>query len=373
MILLLIWIGLFFFSLFFVVSYNQWDFSLAYELKYASLNIEYFYNFVMGLGNVSGMDIRFYQYLGVALTGAALAACGAVFQGAFKNVLAGPSTMGVMAGGTLGCTVYLLLFCESETISYVTQADMESYYAMSIWGRYQQQFCVLIGCFAGVILVMTLSRIAGKGQMSSKAMLLCGMVFSSVVSNLNMLVQYYMLAQNPDDTRIEAIRDMMLGNFNNITNGTVLALLGIPILLCLIVLLLISGKLNILSFGMEEAQTMGMSVSLYQNIVIVVGTVLTAVVVAFCGRIGFVGFMVPMITRRVAGPDLRRLIPASILVGAIFLTVIFDVAYFFGMTDSMNVITSALGCVVMVTVLLRKGGEKNAADQRPGPAGMGFR
>lgn len=374
-ILVCIWIGLFFLSLFFALAYQQWDFSLAWVMKYASLNIENFYHFVMGDGFANGMDGRFYMYINIALVGAALAACGAVFQGSMRNVLVGPSTMGVMAGGSLGCIVYVLLFTEEVTEVVVTQTDMEAYYAMNLWERYQQQFCVLVGCFASVALVLLIATIAGRGKVSSSAMLISGMVFSSVVSNISMVIQYYMIVKNPDDTRIEAIKDMMMGNFSGLSYLAVVGMMGIPIIVCLVFLICMSGRLNLLSMGDDEAAMMGVNVQLYRNLMIIVGTILTALVTAFCGRVGFLGFMVPMVTRKIAGPNLKLLLPASMLVGAIMLTVIYDIAYFLGLTESINVITSAIGCIVMVVTLIRgkKGGGRHAAYQAPGSPGMGFR
>jgi iron complex transport system permease protein len=269
----------------------------------------------------------------------------------------------------------VLVFTENVTEVVITQTDMEAYYAMSLWERYQQQICVLIGCIVSVVFVLLIATIAGKGKVSTSALLVSGMVLSSLVSNIGMIVQYYMIIQDPDDSRIEAIQDMMMGNFDNLGFLAVLGMMGIPILLCCVILICMSGRLNLLSMGDDEAAMMGINVGLYRNLMILIGTVLTAVVTAFCGRVGFLGFMVPMITRKIAGPNLKILLPASMLVGAILLTLVYDVAYFLGMTDSVNVITSAIGCMVMAVTLVRgkKGGGRYAAHQARGPAGMGFR
>lgn len=334
-ILFCIWIAVFFFSLFFTLNYNQWDFSIAWIIKYASLNIENFYYFVTGSAFANGMDGRFFMYINIALAGAALASCGAIFQGSMKNILVGPSTMGVMAGGSLGNLVYVLVFTTT------------TYY-------YTQQFCVLAGCFFSVFFVLSVAMIAGKGKVSATTMVICGMVFSSVISNLTMIVQYYMIVKDPNDSRIEVMKNMMMGNFNNLNHLAIVFMMGIPCLISFAFLIGVSGKLNLLSMGDDEATVAGLNVGFYRNLMIVLGTVLTAIVIAFCGRVGFVGFMVPMITRKMVGPDMRILLPTSMIVGAILLTVIFDVAYFFGITDSMNVITSAIGCIVMAITLVRK-------------------
>lgn len=359
LLLLLIWVGLFFSSLFFTVSYRQFDFSIAWVLKYVTLNMGNFYHFVMGNGAADGMDARFYQYLVIALAGAALAACGVIFQGAFKNLLAGPSSMGVMAGGTLGCTIYLCFFSAStgEAVVYDAAERAEAYMESGILHRYAPQLSVLLGCLGGVLFVMAVATMAGRGgKLSSSAMVVSGSVFSAIVGNITMLAQYWMLLQDPEDTRVEAIRNMMMGNFNLVGRPEVLAMMGIPIGCCLICLIALRGRLNLLSFGDEEAASMGLNAPLYRNLVVAIGTILTASVVAFCGHVGFLGFMVPLIGRKIAGPDLRQLIPVSLPLGAILLTIIFDVSYFIGLSDSLNVVTSAIGCVVMAIILVTKKG-----------------
>ena len=119
-------------------------------------------------------------------------------------------------------------------------------------------------------------------------------------------------------------------------------------------------------FGIDEASVMGLNVRKYQSGIILAGTILTAIVVSFCGRIGFIGFMVPLIVRRFIGSDMRRLLPVSILAGAIILTVIYDIAYLIGVQDNISIVTGSIGCCVMLFTLLRGGGKMNAAREDPG-------
>lgn len=343
---------LFLASLVLIVPYRQWSFTPAFLFESVRSRIQQLYLFL--LGGETPFGITVYQYLAVMLVGAALAACGAIFQGGFKNVLAGPSTMGVMSGGSLGCLLYLLFFTSAAYDPAPAQAGL--------WTVYQQQICTLLGCFAGVALVLSVAAIAGRGRVSPSAMILSGTVFSSLTSNLFMLVQYYMILSDPSDTRIHALRDLMLGSFNGIYSAGTLLLMAVPILICLGALLLLRGRLNLLSLEEDEALTMGVNVRALRYGVIAAGTVLTAVVVAFCGRIGFLGFMIPLVGRKLAGPDLRRLLPVSMLLGAIFLVLVFDAAYIAGLTDSLNLFTSSIGGLVMLVALLsRKEGKRNAS------------
>ena len=78
--------------------------------------MEHTYNLIFHAGDTGSIEIEYSRFLGIALAGAALATCGTIFQGTFRNVLAGPSTMGVMSGGSMGCMVYLLCFYGNPAI-----------------------------------------------------------------------------------------------------------------------------------------------------------------------------------------------------------------------------------------------------------------
>ncbi len=374
-VIVILAVGLFFLfwlSLVLVVPYDQFRFSPAWVFEHVQQRFTQLYLFLFG-GNTP-FGITFYQYIAIILVGAALATTGAVFQGSFRNMLAGPSTMGVMSGGTMGCLAYLLLFTSSSTeVAYAT-ADLTDYYNLTFFQTYQKEFCVLLGCLAGVALVLVVATVAGRGKLNATAMILSGTVLSSITSNIMMVVQYYMVLTDPTDTRIEALSDMMMGNFNSITSVRTLLLLGVPILICLVLVLLIRGRLNLLSLGEEEAASMGLNVRFYRYLMVAIGTILTAMVVAFCGRIGFLGFMIPLVGRKLVGPDMRKLVPAAMLLGAILLMVVFDVAYVTGLVSYLNMITSPIGAIVMIIALLRgRGDSEDAAFQARGPAGMAGR
>lgn len=350
-ILILIWIGLYLGSAVFGFRFYSKQFGVDRSSHLFSMSsdfIEHSYNLFFHAGDTGNIEYVYYILIMVALTGAALAACGAVFQGAFKNVLAGPSTMGVMSGGSLGCMIYMLFFYEANAA------------VMTFLQRYQIEFLILAGCFGGVLLVLLVSMIVGKGKVSSSAMVIAGTVFSGVISNVILLGQYWIIANDPSDPRVEDIKELMMGHFDNWPPLSTVIMMAVPILACLAILLATSGKLNLLSFGEEEAETMGLNVRRYRNLMIVIGTVLTAVVVAFCGRIGFIGFMVPLIMRRLVGPDLKKLLPVSVIGGAILMTVIYDIARLTGFESTISMITGPVGCCVMVVALFQKGGGRNA-------------
>lgn len=362
-LLFLIYAGIFVFSLVFVMEYSistvRTQFSLAYVLRIAQQNIHSLYEFMTGNVNYGGMNFQIIRYLIVGLIGASLAACGALLQGTFRNVLAGPSTLGIQSGGTLGNMIYVLFFAFTVgTVEvYSTSEIADTVSQANFFQRNLQQMLVLGGCLFGVLLVISIATIAGRGKVSSSAMILSGTVFSAVIGSFCSLIQYYIIIRNPSDERIELLRSLSMGSLDRAYTLEHLLSMSAVLIPCMAVLTVFSGKMNMLSFGEDAARTMGMNVRAYKFLMMGASTLMTAVVTAYVGHIGMIGFMSPQIIRRVVGPDFRRLFPASIAFGALLMTIIYDVARVLGMTDSLNLFTSIIGSFAMVFVLLRgKGG-----------------
>lgn len=353
LILAVVLFFLFWVSILLIVPYRQFHFTPAWIFLHIQTRFRDFCQYAFGRGN-EPFGITIYQYAAAVVAGAALAACGTSFQGSFRNQLAGPSTMGVMSGGTLGCLIYLLCFTSPEVPQSYATADLTAWANRSLWEVYARQLCVLAGSFGAVLLVVSIATAAGRGKVSAPAMILSGTVLSSIVTSVTSVLQYYMILTDPEDPRIDAFRDMLLGTLDGITSLRTLLLMAVPVLLCLGALLLLRGRLDLLSLDPEEAISMGIRVQGLRNLMILTGTVLTAVVTAFCGHIGFLGFMVPLVGRKLAGPSMRQLLPVSMLLGAILLVLVWDMAYILGMSGSLNLFTSCIGCVVMVAALIRR-------------------
>ena len=226
---------LFWLSLVLIVPYREWVFSPAWVFMSVRRRFQQLYAFLFGEGSAFGITV--YQYLAVMLCGGALSACGTVLKGSFRNVMAGPSTMGVMAGGSLGCLIYVLLFTENGADVQASTFDAAAYAGQSFGALYGRQLCTLLGCFGGVALILAVATAAGRGRLSASAMILSGTVFSVLIQNISMVIQYYMILQDPNDTRIESIRDLMMGSFDRVTTWQHVVMMAIPILLCLGLLL----------------------------------------------------------------------------------------------------------------------------------------
>lgn len=292
------------------------------------------------------------------LAGYAMSVTGAVYQGLFQNPMASPTTMGVNAGGTLGGIFYILVFYSSASVgtAYISGTTVVSavtgneiiawWQSMNIFQRCAQQLCILVGCFAGVALILLISMAAGRGKISTVALLLAGSIFSTLISEIGQLVQYY-LSVYGDEESAAAVTTLIGGSYMGETfSWSELLLMALPILVCSVIVFAMSGKVNIIVFGEAEARAMGINVTRSRNILIVFCTILSAVVLAFCGQVSMVGFMMPHFARYLVGPDFKKLIPASALLGGIATLLVYDLCYMMAQLSRFNMYTGVI-CSIM--------------------------
>lgn len=308
-------------------------------------------------GKGGGFNSNFVRYTIIVLSGAALASAGCVFQGSFRNIIASPSTMGVQAGASLGNAIYTLLFVDVVTETIVMQSGNGDVNSLSLLVLNRQQLCAVLGALVSVWIVTGIASLLGKGTFSGGNILFAGIVFSSFVGAINTIIEYYFMYYDPDDSRWQSLRVFSMGNFDRVMSIEHLGLMSVVLVPCLVLLLFISPKLNVIVMGEDEAATMGVNVRLYRTLLITVGTLMASVVYAFCGAIGFVGFIVPQICRRFTGPDFRKLLPMCMIVGGILLILVYNIALVFGFSLYMNMVTSVIGCAMMIYALFTgKGG-----------------
>lgn len=326
--------------------------SLAECLQQVRLRVS---GLFLALGESGALSTQYilFRYGTVALVGAALAVSGAVYQGSFRNALASPTTLGVQSGGVLGGTIYVMFFASYTSENQTASQIQEGLESMSIFARNARGFAILAGCFAGVFLIITISKIVGKGKVSSIALILSGSVFGSLISGTIELVQYYLLLHDTYGTKTYELRYLMLGTFDNVISLEDFLIVAIPLLTGIIAVMGMRNRLNLLVFGEDEAHSMGIRVELIRNIMVGVVTILTAVVISFCGQIGFVGFIVPHLARRFVGPDFRYLVPGSALMGAICMMVVYYIATVIGYSSNINFVTSLVGGSIFLIMIAR--------------------
>ena len=341
----------------FVVPENT-SFSLAGLLQAWKDKFHSFILFVGGEGSYGTGTVV--KYTIMVLAGAALASAGAVFQGSFKNIIASPATMGVQSGATLGNALYLLFFTSS--VSSATGVvkihnDVTETSKMSFAQLNTQQLFAMVGSFIAIVTVVAITSALGKGRFSTTNILFSGMIFSSFVGAITSLINNYFLFYDEDNSRAQSMQIFSMGNFDRVITVQQLAFIVVFLVPCLIVLIITSSTLNVLVMGEEEAATMGLNVRFYRNLLIAVGTLMSATVFAFCGQIGFMGFIVPQIARKLVGPDFKRLIVMTIGLGGLLMILVYNVAFALGLTTYLNIIISTIGCLMMIYSFFKgKGG-----------------
>lgn len=238
-------------------------------------------------------QIRLPRVLLAALVGGALALCGAVMQGLFRNPLADPYLLGIASGATAGAALTIAL-------------RLDIY-----WGT------VPLGALLGGVLVVGIVyRIAQTRlvQLDNYALILSGVALAALFSAITSFLLFY--GGGAHDAR--RIVFWILGGLGGAHWLYVLGLLG-TLFITGCVLVLCARDLNAFALGEEMAAHLGIEPRTLRKILLLTVTLLTAVAVAVSGTIGFVGLIVPHMMRLIVGPDHRALLPVSALGGAVLL------------------------------------------------------
>ncbi len=255
-----------------------------------------------GPGEVAGENIDYEIFVGVrlprvilaALVGAALACAGVILQAILRNPLADPYILGISSGAGLGVI--------TAVISGVT---------WSFWGGSPIAVFAFAGALGTVWLVWCIGSFTGKSQVTS--LLLAGVVINAFFSAVIMFLTSI--------AKSDQLRVTIYWLMGNITEKS-LSVLGVSagcILAGIFALFCISHRLNILTFGEEEAKGLGVDTAKTRLVAFGFAAFITAIAVSLSGLIGFVGLVIPHGVRLVIGPDHRQLLPLSGVVGAIFL------------------------------------------------------
>jgi iron complex transport system permease protein len=246
-----------------------------------------------GLAGTLILDVRLPRVLLAALVGASLAGAGTLYQALFRNPLADPYILGISSGAGLGAMIALVLTAGATALRFGV---------------------VPVAAFAGAMLTMLLVvRLANvRGRLDPTSLLLAGVALSYTLAAVTSFVM--VLARE----QMAAIVYWMMGGFSAATWGYV-AMIVPMFVLGVLVPLLSTRELDLMLLGDERAGHLGLSVERFKLLMLAAASLLTAAAVAVAGLIGFVGLMVPHMVRLVLGPDHRRLLPASLLTGAIVL------------------------------------------------------
>ena len=195
---------------------------------------------------------------------------------------------------------------------------------------------------------MPCSRARGKRVLG---LILSGIMIGSLVSSGTSFIK---LVADPQD-QLPAITYWLMGSLNGASLADVRFVL-LPMALGLVPLHLLRWRLNILTLGDEEAQTMGVNAGRLRAAVILCATLVTAASVSVSGVIGWVGLVIPHLTRRMVGNNYRHLMPATMLFGAIFLLLVDDLSRNLLATEiPLGILTSLIGAPFFIYLITRDG------------------
>jgi iron complex transport system permease protein len=262
--------------------------------------------------------------------GGALALTGTVFQAIFGNSLADPHILGVSSGAALGATIAML-----------------SGLSLNILGLGTIGIFAFAGALITVFFVYHIAVISGRNSVSS--MLLIGTALSTMMSSVISLLMIFHRDQ------IEKVYLWTLGSFSAAT-WTKDAFLGSITLVCGVILLVHSRKINLLMLGEEDAACLGVDVKKLRRRLLTVCSILVAATVSVSGIIGFVGLIIPHCVKLVCGSDNRKVMPYGFICGSIFMVVCDTIARTVAAPSEIpvGVITSICGAPFFIWLVLRK-------------------
>lgn len=241
--------------------------------------------------------LRLPRILAAILVGMSLSLSGAAYQGVFKNPLVAPDMLGVSAGACVGASTAILFNAGEGVI----------------------QIMALLGGILAVAIASAIPRLVRNQSMMT--LVLAGVIVSGLMNSILGLLKY--LAD--PDTQLASITHWQLGSLSSAVWRDVVYV-GPPILIAALILVAARWKINVLSLGEKEARSLGTDIRRARGVIVLCATALTACAVCISGTIGWIGLVIPHLGRMLVGPDNRRLIPVSGVLGAIFLLAIDTVA-----------------------------------------------
>ncbi len=279
--------------------------------------------------------IRFPRSLLAILVGTGLSVVGVTMQALVLNPLADPYILGVSSGASVGA-VSVILFG-----------------VFSSFGIYAVSFGAFVGAVLSSAIVFFLAL--RQGRISPTRLILAGVAMSYLFS----AITSFLTLKSGTGEAARRVLFWLLGGLSG-TKWSDLTLPLISLVLGLAYLLLRVRSLNTLLMGEETATTLGTDIDQFRKQLFLVTSLLTGVIVAVSGAIGFVGLMIPHIVRLLVGSDHRRVLPVSILVGGIFLILSDILARILIAPEELpvGIITALFGAPFFLWMLQNRGGEK---------------
>ncbi|MEG1537950.1 MAG: iron ABC transporter permease [Clostridiales bacterium] len=272
-------------------------------------------------------NVRLPRIVLACLVGCSLSAAGAAYQGVFQNPMAAPDILGATSGAAFGAALAILY---------------------GLGGKMIMTLAFAFSLLTVVLVLFVSSKAKGKRILS---LILSGIMISSLFSAGTSFIK---LVADPTD-QLPAITYWLMGSLAGAKKSDILFSF-LPMAAGLIPLFLLRWKLNVLTLGDDEAKTMGINVRLIRTAVILCSTLITAASVSISGMIGWVGLVIPHLARRLVGNNYRHLMPASMLLGAIFLLIVDDVSRNLLATEiPIGILTAFIGAPFFIYLITREG------------------
>lgn len=269
------------------------------------------------------------------VVGASLAVCGVAMQALVRNSLADPFILGVSSGASAFATLGML------------------FGAFSFLGVYALSISAFFGAAVTILFVYLISHV--RGRIHITRLLLSGVAVSMIMDGLTGIIKL----SAPNALGLHNAEFWMSGSLAG-ARWDYLGLPALVLVLCMAFLMLNHRGLNVLLLGEETAGALGTNVRRFQKLLILAASLMAGATIAVSGSIGFVGLMVPHLTRMLVGGDHKKVIPVSALMGGI-LVIWVDVAARILLAPEelpVGILTAVIGGPVFIRMLMKNTKEK---------------
>lgn len=271
--------------------------------------------------------IRLPRILLACLVGCCLSAAGAVYQGIFLNPMAAPDILGASHGAAFGAAIAIYFYRSSREVT--------------------------ISAFIFSLFTVFLVYFISKRTKGNKVLglILAGIMISSLFSSATSFIK---LVADPND-QLPAITYWLMGSLSGAKMSDVTFAL-LPMCIGLVPLILLSWQINILTIGDDDARTMGINTKLIRLITIISATLITSASVAVSGMIGWVGLVIPHLSRKLVGNNFVYLLPTSMIFGATFLLLVDNISRNLWTSEiPIGILTSFVGAPFFIYLITRRG------------------
>ncbi len=267
-------------------------------------------------------EIRLPRVLLALIVGAVLSGSGAAMQTIFKNPLVDPFLLGISSGAALGCAL-----------------------SIAVLPKFPVQPLAFIGALIATVAALSLARVAGGGRI---ALVLSGVVLSAFLAAATGIIKFF---ATPD--KVQAIVVWMMGSLSLSDWASVkIAVFGLVV--GFVPIFALRWKINLLSLGEDEAKALGVSTEKLRFFTVLCAAFACALAISVSGTIGWIGLLTPHIARILVGSDMRKLLPASISIGAVLMLLSDTIARTITQYDlPVGMVTAMLGAPFFILLLRR--------------------